>query len=152
MDADFNHLPERIPALVGSLDSADLVVASRFIEGGGTDDWGRYWFTLLFQLFLNKVLGFPTIDNTSGYYAIYKDKLWELPLEYIYRGYGDYHLRLLYLAKLKGLEIMQVPVFFPRRVYGKSKSRYLVMFFKYLLVSFELFLKKDRFFSNEGKI
>lgn len=142
MDADFNHPPELIPDLIQTLSDADLVVASRFIKGGGMEEWGRYMGTLLFNGFLKYVLGFPTMDNMSGFYAIRKDMLAKLGLNAIYKGYGDYHLRLVWRAKDKGYSISEIPVFYKKRMYGTSKSRLLPLLFSYLFCAIELRLKK----------
>jgi len=132
MDADFNHDPKIIPQLISGLRKADLVIASRFVKGGGMEEKLRYFFTYIFNIVLNKALGFPVMDNMSGFYAIKRKILFNLPLEYIYRGYGEYHLRLVYLAHKKGLKLMEVPVHYKKRVYGRSKSNLFQMFFVYL--------------------
>ena len=138
MDADFNHPPELIPQLSGKLIDADMVVASRFINGGGMEEKGRYFFTYFFNLFLKYLLGFPTMDNMSGYYAIKKPALLKLPLGKIYRGYGEYHLRLVYLAQKIGLKIKEIPVFYSKRNYGQSKSNLIKLFFSYLWTALNL--------------
>ena len=142
MDADFNHPPEIIPKLIKNIKKFDLVIASRFIKGGGMEDKFRYFFTYLFNLFLKHILGFPTMDNMSGFYAIKKEKLNLLPLKKIYRGYGEYHLRLVWYAKKMGFNIKEIPVFYPKRKFGKSKSNLIKMFFNYLFESLKLCLKK----------
>jgi len=138
MDADFNHPPKLIPRLIEAVKNSDLVVASRFIKGGGMEDRLRYFFTYLFNFFLKHILGFPTMDNMSGFYAIKKEKLNLLPLKKIYRGYGEYHLSLVWYAKKMGFNIKEIPVFYPKRKFGKSKSNLIKMFFNYLLVSLRL--------------
>jgi len=72
MDADFNHPPSLIPKLISSLHHADFAVASRFIKGGGMKEPIRYYLTYIFNLFLKYILGFPILDNLSGFYAIKK--------------------------------------------------------------------------------
>lgn len=144
MDADFNHPPSLIPIILAKLKTCELVVASRFIKGGGMEEKGRYWGTLVFNLLLKHLLGFPTMDNMSGFYAISKEKLFKLPLKRIYRGYGEYHLRLLHFAKMAGLEISEVPVYYPKRKYGQSKSNLSTLIFTYPLVALKLrILGKD---------
>ncbi len=142
MDADFNHPPELIPKLIDNLKNNDLVIASRFIKGGGMEDRIRYIFTYIFNLFLKYILGFPTMDNMSGFYAIKKEKLNKLPLKEIYQGYGEYHLRLVWYAKKINFKIKEIPVFYQNRKYGKSKSNLIKMFFKYLYLALKLKLIK----------
>lgn len=142
MDADFNHPPEKIPELLSNLKQADLVVASRFIKGGGMEDKLRCFFTYVFNLFLKYILGFPTMDNMSGFYAIRKEKLFQLPINKIYTGYGEYHLRLVYLAKEQGFKIKETPVFYKKRACGMSKSNLIFLFLKYLWESLKLKIKQ----------
>lgn len=143
MDADFNHPPELIPDLVKTLNNVDLVVASRFVKGGGMEEWGRYLGTLLFNVFLKYILAFPTMDNMSGFYAIRKDSLIKLGVDAIYTGYGDYHLRLVWFAKRRGYTISEIPVFYKKRTYGTSKSHLFFLFFSYVHSALKLRLKKD---------
>lgn len=143
MDADLNHPPQLIPELIHKLDSADIAVASRFIPGGGMEEKNRYFLTYIFNFFLKHFLGFPTMDNMSGFYAIKRDMLLQLPLEEIYQGYGEYHLRLVYSARKYGLNIREIPVFYPKRTYGKSKTNLLKVFFLYLWIALNLRIGKD---------
>lgn len=151
MDADFNHPPEFTPKLIKQIEEFDLVIASRFIEGGGMEDKKRYFFTFLFNLFLKNVLDFPTMDNLSGFYAIKKEKLLKLPIEKIYKGYGEYHLRLVYLANKNKLKIKQIPVYYKKRIYGESKSNLPKLFFIYLKEAYKLrFHEKNFRIQNPG--
>lgn len=126
MDADFNHDPKILPEILKNLESNDLVVASRFAKGGGMDEKYRYYPTLLINSFF-KLLGMPILDNTSGYYGIELEKLLKLGLDKIYYGYGDYHLRLVFYAKKSGLSIIEIPVYYRKRVAGQTKSKLLKM-------------------------
>lgn len=142
MDADGNHNPKSIPLLLTALKTADLVVGSRFIKGGGMQDRTRYIASWLFNAVLRYVLQFPVWDNTSGYYAIHKNILRRMKPDRIYQGYGDYHLRLVYAAKMSGLCIREVPVHYENRQYGQSKSRLFIMAISYLHTALRLFLGK----------
>lgn len=141
IDADFNHPPEKIIDLVNKLNEHDMVIGSRFIKGGGMEDRRRYYLTYIFNLFLKYILGFPTMDNMSGFYAIKRQELLRLPIKKIYQGYGEYHLRLVHFAQKHGLKIIEIPIYYKKRRYGKSKSKLLKLFFQYILVAFELKLK-----------
>lgn len=121
MDADGNHDPATLPLLLDGLQTADLVVASRFVRGGGMTDWRRYYPTRFIN-WTYQLLGMPIADNTSGYYALRKRDLMALGLDRIYYGYGDYHLRLVYYAARAGLRLREVPTFYSKRIGGTSKS------------------------------
>jgi len=147
MDADYNHDPADLPRLVAALKTADLAVASRFIAGGGMDEKRRYYPTLLFNCWL-KLLGFPTLDNLSGFYAVKKSTLQKLGLAKIYYGYGDYHLRLVWYARQAGLKIVQISTFYQRRIGGSSKSNLRAMLIDYTKEATRLFLGK--YLKNKG--
>lgn len=143
MDADFNHSPEKIPELIDTLKTCDLVVGSRFIKNGGMEDKKRYCLTYFYNLFLKNILSFPVMDNMSGFYAIKKERLLDLPIRKIFRGYGEYHLRLVYFAKDAGLRIKEVPAFYKKRRFGHSKSNLKKLVFVYTWIAFNLRFKNE---------
>ena len=130
MDADGNHDPEDMPAMLKSLSGdVKLVVASRFKGNGGMKGWRMlptFLFNGMFRLF-----GLPIWDNTSGYYAVRKDDLVTLGLKRIYYGYGDYHLRLVFYAAKAGWKMVEVPTTYQARLGGQSKSKLLNMAVEY---------------------
>ncbi len=141
MDADNNHDPRLIEGLVAELQKVDLVVASRFIKGGGMQETSRYLSTLAFNALL-KLLGFPTWDNGSGFYAVRRKKLLSLPLTEIYYGYGDYHLRLVFYAMKSGWKITEIPTVYLARLAGESKSKLGNMAISYLKEALRLRFKQ----------
>lgn len=139
MDADFNHHPKYLRNILNKLKKGRLVVGSRF-TGGHWQEKLSYLPSYVFNLSL-RIIGFPIMDNTSGYYAIHRSDLLELPVKDIYRGYGDYHLRLVYFAHRMGIEVVEVPIRYGRRRYGESKSRWIKMILNYYRAAFRLILK-----------
>jgi dolichol-phosphate mannosyltransferase len=139
MDADGNHDPKVIPSLLSALEHADLAVGSRYIPGGGMENFWRYWASYCFNIYLRIRYGFPIWDNTSGCYAIRKENLKKLKPDEIFSGYGEYHLRLVYIAKNRGLRIMEVPVYYKNRQYGQSKTRFFTMTRVYLSTARSLY-------------
>ena len=131
MDTDFNHDPAMIPQMVKFLEYYDLVIGSRFVKGGGMEDSRRYYYSLLYNLFVRLVLMMQIQDNLSGFFAIRRDKLEVFNLNHICQGYGEYFIRLLYAAHQKKYRILEVPVFYILRRHGQSKSRFLPMFWQY---------------------
>lgn len=131
MDADFNHTPSTIHTLLKHLDDVDLVVASRFVRGGGMTDSARFYPTYAMNIFF-RMMGMPIMDNTSGFYAIRKSNLISLGLDAIYYGYGEYHFRLVKYAQRAGLKILEVPTYYGKRLGGQSKSRLFTMAWTYL--------------------
>jgi len=135
MDADFNHHPKHLKSLVEKCDEDTMIVGSRFVSGGGMDLKLRYWLSLFFNAWLKLFLHFPICDNTSGYYCISRKDLISLKPKKIYFGYGEYFIRLVAFAKKSGMKIVEVPVYYPKRTGGTSKSKFFKMLLTYSKVA-----------------
>lgn len=142
MDTDFNHDPRMIPQMVKFLDYYDLVIGSRYVMGGGMEDGRRYVYSLLYNLFVRLLLRMQVTDNLSGFYAVRRDKLLTLNLGFIYRGYGEYFMRLLYAARRRNYRMLEIPVFYIIRRHGQSKSRFLPMIRDYTRCALRLWLER----------
>lgn len=127
MDTDFNHDPAMIPQMVKFLEFYDLLIGSRFVMGGGMEDRGRYYSSMAYNMFVRLLLRLQVQDNLSGFLAIRREKLMTLDLDYIFRGYGEYFIRLLYVAHKKDYHMLEVPVYYILRRHGQSKSRFFHM-------------------------
>ena len=138
MDTDFNHDPKMIPQMVELLKYYDLIIGSRFVMGGGMEEELRYRFSFLYNLFVRVIIRTQVQDNLSGFFAMRRDKLMALDLDRIFQGYGEYFIRLLYLAWRRSYKMLEVPVFYVLRRHGKSKSRFLHMLRDYTLCVLDL--------------
>jgi dolichol-phosphate mannosyltransferase len=125
MDTDFNHQPEMIPQMVDFLRYYDLVTGSRFTVGGGMEERGRYRLSFIFKFFCRLALGTGLQDHLSGFFAVRRETLLQLDLDDIFDGYGDYFIRLLVEALARGSTVLEVPVYYPARVHGESKTKFL---------------------------
>lgn len=132
MDTDFNHEPRLVPRLTEKCRKYDMVVGSRFIRGGGMANKTREILSYLFNVLVRLLLSSPVHDNLSGFFAIKSDALEKLDKDRIFWGYGDYFIRLIYLAKSEGFNFSEVPSYYKDREYGESKSQFLNMFRDYL--------------------
>lgn len=142
MDTDFNHDPKMIPQMVEFLKYYDIVIGSRFVMGGGMEEEWRYKYSFLYNLFVRVTIRTQIQDNLSGFFAMRRDKLMQLDLERIFRGYGEYFIRLLYYAWRHHYKMLEVPVFYVLRRHGKSKSRFLTMLRDYSRCVLELRLER----------
>lgn len=125
MDTDFNHQPEMIPQMVDFLRFYDLVTGSRFTVGGGMEERGRYRLSFLFNFFCRMLLGTKLQDHLSGFFAARRETILALDLDEIFAGYGDYFIRLLVESLARGSTILEVPVYYPARSHGESKTQFL---------------------------
>lgn len=144
MDADFNHDPADIPALHLLLESCDIAVGSRFVAGGGMADRWRHVASFLFNLLLRALLGTRVRDNLSGFFAARRTLLKRIDSKTVFYGYGDYFIRLLFLAWRTGLKVRERPVFYARRPTGVSKTRLIRTPVRYLIAVVRLRLGFDR--------
>jgi glycosyltransferase involved in cell wall biosynthesis len=123
MDADFSHHPRDVPKLLAKLESRDMVVGSRYVEGGGTSEWG-FWRPLLSWLanrYIALVAGVPIRDTTSGFRAYRREVLEETEFERIkVRGYAV-HGEMAYQAWVHGFRLGEVPIHFKNRAREASK-------------------------------
>jgi len=138
MDTDFNHDPEMLPQMIDFLKYYDIIIGSRFTHGGGMEDLVRYYFSFLYNFFVRFWLGTRVQDNLSGFFAMRRDRLMALSPEPLFRGYGEYFIRLLYVAWKSGYRLLEVPVFYRLRPHGESKSRFLGMIWTYTVTVFQM--------------
>jgi dolichol-phosphate mannosyltransferase len=123
MDADFSHDPSYLPQLLKGLRDADLVLGSRYIEGGGTENWSlaRQWISRVGNTVARVGLGLSTHDATGGYRAYRRSTLEKLKLDDLgLRGYA-FQIEVVYQVERQGLCIKEIPIIFVERVSGTSK-------------------------------
>jgi len=130
MDADHSHQPSDLAQLVEAADSAQLVLASRYIEGGATRGWP--WHRRLISraggLYAGLILGVPIRDLTGGFKVWHRETLGGIELDSIHSDGYCFQIETTYRALRKGFTVEQVPITFTDRVAGKSKlSRRVVI-------------------------
>lgn len=129
MDADGSHQPEQLPRLLDGLRSADLVLGSRWVPGGRTENWplSRQLISRGGTAYTRLVLGMPIHDATGGYRAFRASTLRRLDLhEVASQGYC-FQIDLAWRAVQRGLTVREVPITFVERTAGASKmSRTIV--------------------------
>lgn len=130
MDCDFSHDPNDIPRLVAAAEDADLVLGSRYAEGGGTKNWGmlRQFVSRSGSLYARVLLGVPIDDLTGGFKCYRREALSVLPLEEISsRGYA-FQIETTYRILQAGFRVVEIPILFEERRAGRSKmSRAIVI-------------------------
>jgi dolichol-phosphate mannosyltransferase len=119
LDCDLSMPPQVIPKLVAALDEADVVVGSRYIEGGRDQrEFTRVLTSRLFNAFASLLLGGGIKDYTSGFLAVRRNVVEKMGL----RGdYGEYCVDFLYRASKK-FKITEVPYVFVSRKAGETKT------------------------------
>jgi dolichol-phosphate mannosyltransferase len=123
MDADGSHQPEQLPRLLTALRGADLVLGSRWIAGGGTENWSKSREILSRggNFYTRTMLGVPLRDATGGYRAFRADTLRKLDLHNVASQGYCFQVDLAWRAVQRGLIVSEVPITFVERAVGTSK-------------------------------
>jgi dolichol-phosphate mannosyltransferase len=123
MDADFSHHPREIPKFLARLEACDMVIGSRYVEGGGTSEWGwaRPFLSWAANKYIALVAGVPVRDTTSGYRAYRREVLEAIDFDRIkIKGYAV-HGEMAYQAWMAGFRLGEVPIHFKNRAREASK-------------------------------
>jgi dolichol-phosphate mannosyltransferase len=123
MDCDFSHDPEDLPRLLAATENADLALGSRYVEGGGTRNWGlgRRAVSRFGSLYARMLLGVGVRDLTGGFKCFRRSVLEAIGLERIStKGYA-FQIETTYRALKVGCRVVEVPIVFSEREAGKSK-------------------------------
>jgi dolichol-phosphate mannosyltransferase len=123
MDADFSHDPRYLPAMLEAARSADLVLGSRYVPGGGVRDWGlaRRLISRGGGLYARVVLGVGVHDLTGGFKVIHRRVLEAIDLPSVRAEGYVFQIEVTYRAVLAGFTVAEVPIVFADRTAGKSK-------------------------------
>ena len=130
LDADFSHDPRVIPALVAASRAADVVIGSRYCEGGGVENWPlrRRLLSRFANAYVCRITGLDVRDTTSGFRCYTRRALGCL-LEGRVEAEGyAFLVESVYRAHRAGLSVAEVPITFTDRRVGQSKmSRKVIL-------------------------
>jgi dolichol-phosphate mannosyltransferase len=122
MDADFSHEPKVLPALFGGLKQNHFVIGSRFVEGGRLDYTGFRLFISHGANFLaHALLGVIPRETTTSFRAFSRELLKTIPVQQIEADGYSFFLECTDSISLMTKRILEVPIHFQDRRYGKSK-------------------------------
>ena len=123
MDADGSHAPEQLPQLLAALGRADLVIGSRWVDGGAVVDWPRRRELLSRggNTYARLALGLPLRDATGGYRAYRRTVLESIELSDVASAGYCFQVDLAWRAWRAGFRVVEVPIRFVERANGVSK-------------------------------
>lgn len=123
MDADFSHDPADIPRLLEASESADLVIGSRYVNGGVVRDWGtaRRVLSRGGCRYASTILGIQVNDLTGGFKCLKRNTLELVDLDSVKAEGYVFQIEVTYRALLQGLKVVEVPITFRDRRAGTSK-------------------------------
>jgi dolichol-phosphate mannosyltransferase len=144
MDADFSHHPRYLPAMLAGMDRHDVMIGSRYVPGGGSENWplSRQLMSRSINAVVAVLMRIPARDCSGGYRCYRVSKLGQARLDRVRsRGYS-FQQEVLYRCRKSGFKIGETPIIFGNRRAGKSKVnlreavRSLAMIFRIGLPAF----------------
>jgi len=123
MDADFSHNPKYIPSMVAIADDSDLVIGSRYVDGGGMV--GAPWFRNALSSGANFIakgaLGLKANDTTAGFRLYRREVLESINFDHLFSSGYSFLIEMLYLVQRKGWRVGEVPILYEDRTMGQTK-------------------------------
>jgi dolichol-phosphate mannosyltransferase len=129
MDADFSHDPAVMVEMAKRLETCDLVLGSRYIPGGSTDENWPIWRKALSawgNFYARSILQIPLRDLTGGFRLWRRETLQAMPLERVKASGYVFIVEMAYLAWCLQFKIGEVPIYFADRRWGKSKMSFKI--------------------------
>ena len=123
MDADMSHNPKYLKDFLENIQSYDLVIGSRYVEGGGVVNWSFIRKLISFggSFYARTILGIKIQDVTGGFKCFRREVLESINFDaLIATGYA-FQIEMNYRASIMGFKIKEVPIVFEDRVAGVSK-------------------------------
>jgi dolichol-phosphate mannosyltransferase len=123
MDADFSHDPRDVPRLIAAAGAADLVLGSRYVPGGGVENWdlSRRLLSRGGCAYARVLLGIPVRDLTGGFKCFNRRVLEGIDLAEVRADGYAFQIELTYRAVRAGFRVAEVPILFRERRDGASK-------------------------------
>jgi len=130
MDCDFSHNPEDAPRLIAACQNgADLALGSRYVPGGGTENWGRLrrLISVGGSWYARTLLGVRIRDLTGGFKCYRRAVLERIDLDAIHsKGYA-FQIEGTYRTLRAGFTVVEVPIIFADRTAGSSKMSHAIV-------------------------
>jgi dolichol-phosphate mannosyltransferase len=129
MDCDFSHDPADVPRLIEAAGDADLVLGSRYVPGGGTENWGllRRFISRGGCLYAQVLLGVPVRDLTGGFKCFRRQALEAIGLNALSAHGYAFQIETTFRVLRAGLRVKEVPIRFTERRAGASKMTWSIV-------------------------
>jgi dolichol-phosphate mannosyltransferase len=130
MDVDFSHDPADLPRLLGAVDTgADLAVGSRYVAGGGVEDWPllRRLISQSGSAYARLVLGVRVHDLTGGFKCFRREVLEAIDFASVQSKGYSFQIEMTYRAIQRGYRVVEVPIVFRDRQKGTSKMDHRIV-------------------------
>jgi dolichol-phosphate mannosyltransferase len=128
MDADFSHPPDAIPTLLREIETHDVVLGSRYLQGITVVNWPieRILLSYFGNWYARRVTGLPVTDTTGGFRCIRRSLLERISFERIRSNGYAFQIEMNYRFVKHGARIKEVPFLFVDRTRGASKLSFRI--------------------------
>jgi dolichol-phosphate mannosyltransferase len=129
IDADLSHQPGLLPEMVHRLDACDVVLGSRYIEGGAVDRRWAPWrkrLSAFGNLYARTILQLQVRDLTTGYRVWRRETLLGMPLERVQASGYVFQVEMAYVAACLEYDMCELPIYFADRRHGSSKMSFRI--------------------------
>ncbi len=123
MDCDFSHNPKYLPQMLDSLSTHDMVIGSRYVPGGGIENWPvhRMMLSKFANFYARTLLRLTVRDCTAGYRGYSAEVLSTVdPFQIRSSGYSFLE-EMAWRVTHCGFSIGEIPIVFEQRKAGSSK-------------------------------
>ena len=147
LDSNMGILAKRLPEMLKQLETNDIVILSRYVEGGKDERSNlRIISSQVINFFCRIILSNKIKDYTSGIFLMKRDVL--LSAVPISTGHGEFFIEFLYKALKSGKKIIELPYVHHPDVDGMSKTassfiRFIKLGFTYFIRIFLSLLKRN---------
>jgi dolichol-phosphate mannosyltransferase len=123
MDADFSHDPKFLPEFLQAIETADLVIGSRYRAGVNVINWpiSRLLLSLGANEYARRVTGLPLTDSTGGFKCFRRRLLEAIDFEKVKSNGYSFQIEMSFRAWKQGFRLVEIPIVFTDRVEGQSK-------------------------------
>ncbi|MEM7231130.1 MAG: polyprenol monophosphomannose synthase [Planctomycetota bacterium] len=130
MDCDFSHSPRDLPRLAAASADADLVIGSRYVRGGGTENWPfrRRFLSKGANTYTRFILGRRVNDWTGGFRCYRAELLASLDLSKVGSAGYSFQVEMLWHCMKQGAQVREIPILFKDRIAGESKMDLSIAF------------------------
>jgi len=138
LDSNMGALAEKLPEMLSQLEKNDIVILSRYVDGGNDlRSKQRVLSSQLINFFCRLILSNKIKDYTSGIFLMKREVL--LSTVPIATGHGEFFIEFIYKAYKAGKKIVELPYVHPPDIEGMSKTASSVFRFCYL--GFKYFIR-----------
>lgn len=130
MDADFSHDPRYIPQFLSAIADHDVVIGSRYVDGGGTENWSfiREIISRGGNLYTRIFTGMKVRDATSGFRCHRSEVLRAIDLSRMTASGFSFQIEMAYVCTRLGFDVFELPIVFTDRQVGQSKMGKNIVF------------------------